>query len=79
MRFDLSEVADYTLILAAMVPEANQQQISRERDRLRLVLDVNNVVVSTLSLRDAEGCRVGRALSKLYRAGFAGGYKCVAL
>jgi formate hydrogenlyase transcriptional activator len=29
-----------------------QQQLARERDRLRLLLDVNNAVVSTLDLRD---------------------------
>ena len=35
-----------------MVPQPSPQQISQERDRLRLLLDVNNAVVSTLSLRD---------------------------
>ena len=35
-----------------MVPQASQQQLVQERDRLRLLLDVNNAVVSTLSLQD---------------------------
>ena len=35
-----------------MVPQASQQQISQERDRLRLLLDVNNAVCSTLSLQE---------------------------
>jgi hypothetical protein len=35
-----------------MVPQASQQQIVQERDRLRLLLDVNNAVCSTLSLQD---------------------------
>ena len=35
-----------------MVPQASQQQIVEERDRLRLLLDVNNAVVSSLSLQD---------------------------
>ena len=35
-----------------MVPQASPQQIVQERDRLRLLLDVNNAVCSTLSLRE---------------------------
>jgi formate hydrogenlyase transcriptional activator len=35
-----------------MVPQASQQQIVQERDRLRLLLDVNNAVCSTLSLQE---------------------------
>ena len=35
-----------------MVPQASPQQISQERDRLRLLLDVNNAVCSTLSLQE---------------------------
>jgi formate hydrogenlyase transcriptional activator len=35
-----------------MLPSAAQQQLSQERDRLRLLLDVNNAVVTNLSLRD---------------------------
>ncbi|HKV35359.1 MAG TPA: sigma 54-interacting transcriptional regulator [Pyrinomonadaceae bacterium] len=35
-----------------MLPSAAQQQLSQERDRLRLLLDINNAVVTNLSLRD---------------------------
>ncbi|HXQ72488.1 MAG TPA: sigma 54-interacting transcriptional regulator [Pyrinomonadaceae bacterium] len=35
-----------------MLPSAAQQQLSQERDRLRLLLEVNNAVVTNLSLRD---------------------------
>ena len=35
-----------------MLPSIAQQELSQERDRLRLLLDVNNAVVTNLSLRD---------------------------
>lgn len=35
-----------------MLPSATQQQLSQERDRLRLLLEINNAVVTNLSLRD---------------------------
>ncbi|HET6979444.1 MAG TPA: sigma 54-interacting transcriptional regulator [Pyrinomonadaceae bacterium] len=35
-----------------MLPQISQQDLTSERDRLRLLLDVNNAVVSSLSLRD---------------------------
>src|ERR1044072_7549685 len=35
-----------------MLPQASQRDLSDERDRLRFLLDVNNAVVSTLSLKD---------------------------
>jgi formate hydrogenlyase transcriptional activator len=35
-----------------MLPSAAQQQLSQERDRLRLLLEINNTVVTNLSLHD---------------------------
>ena len=35
-----------------MLPQASEHDLSNERDRLRLLLDVNNAVVSNLSLRE---------------------------
>ena len=35
-----------------MLPQAPQRDLSDERDRLRFLLDVNNAVVSSLSLKD---------------------------
>jgi len=35
-----------------MKPELSQQELSRERDRLRLLLEVNNALASNLNLRD---------------------------
>jgi hypothetical protein len=35
-----------------MLPQAPQRDLSDERDRLRLLLDVNNAVVSNLSLKE---------------------------
>jgi len=35
-----------------MLPQAPQRDLSDERDRLRLLLDVTNAVVSNLSLKD---------------------------
>ncbi|HKE56720.1 MAG TPA: hypothetical protein VKB46_08465, partial [Pyrinomonadaceae bacterium] len=33
-------------------PELSQQQVTRERDRLRLLLEINNAVVANLDLHD---------------------------
>jgi formate hydrogenlyase transcriptional activator len=38
--------------LNAQSAEAYQQQLARERDRLRVLLDINNAIVSTLDLRE---------------------------
>jgi len=35
-----------------MKPELSQEELSRERDRLRLLLDVNNAVATNLNLHD---------------------------
>ena len=35
-----------------MLPQISQPEVADERDRLRLLLDINNAVVSTLSLKD---------------------------
>jgi len=53
----LQQVADQVAIavsnvLYAQEAQAAQQQLTRERDRLRLLLDVNNAVVSTLDLHE---------------------------
>ncbi|MEW6441661.1 MAG: sigma 54-interacting transcriptional regulator [bacterium] len=44
-----------------------QQELSRERDRLRLLLDVNNAVVSTLDLRELFTA-IGAKLRRVMRA-----------
>jgi formate hydrogenlyase transcriptional activator len=53
-----------------MLPQAPQRDLSDERDRLRFLLDVNNAVVSTLSLKDllyaVSGC-----LRKFFSLDFA--------
>ncbi|HXG21954.1 MAG TPA: sigma 54-interacting transcriptional regulator [Methylomirabilota bacterium] len=53
----LQQVADQVAIAVSNVLYAQeahvaQQQLTRERDRLRLLLDINNAVVSTLDLHD---------------------------
>jgi formate hydrogenlyase transcriptional activator len=53
----LQRVADQVAVavdnvLHAQEAEAAQQQLTHERDRLRLLLDVNNVVVAKLDLRE---------------------------
>jgi formate hydrogenlyase transcriptional activator len=53
----LQQVADQVAIavsnvLYAQEAQVAQQQLTRERDRLRLLLDVNNAVVSTLDLHE---------------------------
>jgi formate hydrogenlyase transcriptional activator len=53
----LQQVADQVAsavsnVLYAQEAQVAQQQLTRERDRLRLLLDVNNAVVSTLDLHE---------------------------
>ena len=47
-----------------MKPELSKQELSRERDRLRLLLEVNNAVSSKLDLQELL-LAVGTSLRKL--------------
>ncbi|HXG66127.1 MAG TPA: sigma 54-interacting transcriptional regulator [Blastocatellia bacterium] len=50
--------------------QSYQQQLTRERDRLRLLLDVNNVVVSTLDLHELLGA-ISTSLRQALRHDYA--------